>query len=152
MSATHDPVRPLMRLPFFFSLVFALSAPLWWTRGATELQLMPGLSVSALMGFCPMVAALILLYWEGGIAGARALVMRSFDFKRIKSKRWLVPLLFLLPVVSIVVYGLMRWVSLPLPTAQFHLLAALLMLIAFFVEAMGEALGWTGYALEPMQP
>jgi uncharacterized membrane protein len=61
MYATHDPVRPLMR-PFYFSLVFALSAPLWWIGGATDLQLMPGLSVSALMGFCPMAAALILIY------------------------------------------------------------------------------------------
>ena len=139
------------RLPAFFVLVFALSAPFWWIGGATDLQLMPGLSVSALMGFCPMVAALILVYREGGVAGARALLIRSFDFKRIKSKRWLVPVLFLLPGVSLVVYGLMRWMNLPLPAAQIHLSTALLMFIAFFVEALGEELGWSGYALESMQ-
>ena len=139
------------RLPAFFVLVFALSAPFWWIGGATDLQLMPGLSVSALMGFCPVVAASILVYREGGVAGARGLLIRSFDFKRIKSKRWLVPALFLLPVVSLVVYGLMRLMNLPLPGAQFHLFTALLMFTAFFVEALGEELGWSGYALEPMQ-
>ena len=119
--------------------------------GATDLELMPGLSVSALMGFCPMAAALILVYRDGGAADARALLMRSFDLKRIKSKRWLVPVLLLMPAVGLMVYGLMRWIGMPLPAAQFHLLTALLMFIAFFVEALGEELGWSGYALEPMQ-
>ena len=151
MHANLDPLGSSHRLPAFFLLVFAFSVPFWLIGGATDLQLMPGLLVSALMGFCPMGAALILVYRDGGTAGARALLMRSFDFKRIKSKRWLVPVLFLLPVVSLVVYGLMRWMSLPLPAAQFHLFIALLMFIAFFVEALGEELGWSGYALEPMQ-
>lgn len=151
MHTRLDPASPLSRLPLFFLLVFALSLAFWWIGGATDLQLMPGLSVSTLMGFCPMAAALILVYRDGGAAGARALLVRSFDFKRIKSKRWLVPVLLLMPAVSVAVYGLMRWMEIPLPAAQFHLLTALLMFIAFFVEALGEELGWSGYALEPMQ-
>ena len=151
MHASLDPLGPSHRLPTFFLLVFALSVPFWLIGGATDLQLMPGLSVSALMGFCPMSAALILVYRDGGAAGARAMLMRSFDFKRIKFMRWLVPVLLLMPAVSLAVYGLMRWMSLPLPAAQFHLFIALLMFIAFFVEALGEELGWSGYALEPMQ-
>ena len=135
----------------FFLLVFALSIPFWVIGGATDLQLMPGLSVSALMGFCPMAAALILVYRDKGATGARALLKRSFDFNRIKSRRWLVPVLLLMPAVSLVVYGLMRWTGMPLPAAQFHLFPALLMFIAFFVGAVGEELGWSGYALEPMQ-
>lgn len=151
MHASLDPVGPLPSLPLFFLLVFALSIPFWVIGGATDLELMPGLSVSALMGFCPMAAALILVYRDGGVADALALLMRSFDLKRIKSKRWLVPVLLLMPAVSLVVYGLMRWMSMLLPAAQFHLFTALLMFIAFFVEALGEELGWSGYALEPMQ-
>lgn len=141
---------PKSRLKFFL-LVFALSIPFWLIGGATDLQLMPGLSVSALMGFCPMVAALILVYRDKGSAGVCVLLMRSFDFKRIKSKRWLVPVLLLMPAVSLVVYGLMRWLDIPLPAAQVQLFPALLMFIAFFVEALGEELGWSGYAVEPMQ-
>ena len=41
----------------FFLLVFALSIPFWLAGGLTDLQLMPGLPVSALMAFCPMTAA-----------------------------------------------------------------------------------------------
>ena len=80
-----------------------------------------------------------------------ALLKRSFDFKRIKSKRWLVPILLLMPAISLMVYGVMRWTSMPMPLAQFQLFPALLMFAAFFMGALGEELGWSGYALEPMQ-
>ena len=135
----------------FFLLVFLLSIPFWLLGGATDLQLMPGLSVSALAAFAPVAAALVLVYRDGGTAEVLALLKRSFDFKRIQDKRWLVPVLFLMPAVSFVVYGLMRWMGTPLPGAQFQLLPAVLMFIAFFVGALGEELGWSGYALDPMQ-
>ena len=135
----------------FFALVIGLSIPFWLLGAATDLQLMPGLSVSALMGFNPMVAALILIYRDKGAAGAWSLLSRSFDFRRIKSKRWLVPTLLLMPAVSLMVYGVMRWTNMPVPPAQFQLLPALLMFVAFFIGALGEELGWSGYALEPMQ-
>ena len=103
------------------------------------------------MGFCPMVAALILTYRDKGATGAYSLFRRSFDFNRIKSKRWLVPTLLLMPAVSLMVYGVMRWTGMPVQPAQFHLLPTLLMFLAFFIGAVGEELGWSGYALEPMQ-
>jgi uncharacterized protein len=151
MQASLDPLGSSHRLPAFFLLVFALSVPFWLIGDATDLQLMPGLSVSALMGFCPTSAALILVYRDGGAAGARALLKRSFDFKRIQDKRWLVPVLLLMPAVNLVVFGLLRWLDMPLPAAQFHPFPALLIFIAFFVEGLGEELGWSGYALEPLQ-
>ncbi len=42
-------------------------------------------------------------------------------------------------------------VALPLPTPQFQVLATLAMFFAFFIAALGEELGWTGYAIDPMQ-
>jgi hypothetical protein len=55
----------LCRSPLqFFGRVFALSVPFWWIGGATGLELMPGLSVSELMTFCPMIAALMLVHRE----------------------------------------------------------------------------------------
>ena len=135
----------------FFALVFAFSTPFFVLGGATNLQLMPGLSVSALAAFAPVAAALVLVYRDGGTAGMLALLKRSFDFRRIQDKRWLVPVLFLMPTVSLTVYGLMRWMEIPLPAAQFQLLSALLMFIGFFVGALGEELGWSGYSLDPMQ-
>lgn len=135
----------------FFALVFVFSTPFWLLGGMTELQLMPGLSVSALAGFAPVTAALVLVDREKKSAGMLALLKRSFDFKRITSQRWLVPVLLLMPTVSLTVYSLMRWMEIPLPAAKFHLFPALLMFIAFFVGGLGEELGWTGYALDPMQ-
>ena len=135
----------------FFALVFLFSIPFWLLGGISDLQLMPGLSISALAAFAPMAAALVLVRRDQKSAGMLALLKRSFDFKRIRFKRWLVPVLLLMPTVSLTVYGLMRWMEIPLPAAQFHLFPALLMFIAFFVGGLGEELGWTGYALDPMQ-
>ena len=44
----------------FFPLLFALSVPFWLIGAVTDLQLMPGLSVSALMAFA---AAIVIVAW-----------------------------------------------------------------------------------------
>ena len=135
----------------FFALVFGLSFPFWLMGAATGLLLMPGLSASALMAFSPMAAALILVYRENKAAGVMALLARSLDFKRIKAKRWYLPIVLLMPGVGVVVYGLMHWMGISLPAPQVSLGPALLMFLAFFVGALGEELGWSGYVLDPMQ-
>jgi uncharacterized protein len=135
----------------FFLLVLALSIPFWSIGGVTDLQLMPGLSVSALMAFCPMVAALILVHQEGRTAGVTELLKRSFDFERVRAKRWYAPILLLMAGVNVAVFGLMRWMDMPLPAPQIMVLAAPLMFFAFFVGALGEELGWSGYITDPMQ-
>ena len=70
----------------FFLLVFALSVPFWLVGAMTGLQLMPGLSVSALMTFCPLAAALILVHRENGVASQATLLRSAFDFQRIDAK------------------------------------------------------------------
>ena len=135
----------------FFALAFGLSFPFWLMGAAIDLQLMPGLSASVLMAFSPMAAALILVYRENKAAGVMELLARSLNFKRIKAKRWYLPILLLMPGVSVVVYGLMHWMGMPLPAPQVSVVPALLMLLAFFVGALGEELGWSGYVLDPMQ-
>ena len=138
----------------FFALVFALSVPFWLLGATSDLQLMPGLSVSALMTFCPMAAALILVQRDSGAAGVTELMRRSFDFKRIREKRWYLPILLTMPAVSVVVFALMSWMAMPPPAPQFSAVAApaaLLMFIAFFIGALGEELGWSGYILDPLQ-
>ena len=135
----------------FFALVFLLSTAFWVFAAVTDMQLMPGLSVSALAAFCPMLAALILVYQERKATGVLGLLKRSFDFKRIKAKRWYVPVLFLMLAVNVVVYGLMRWMDMPLPAPDVQVWPTLLMFIAFFVAALGEELGWSGYATDSMQ-
>lgn len=143
---------PPIRSPLsFFLLVFTLSIPFWLAGAMSDLQLMPGLSVSALMAFCPMAAALLLVHRQGRGAGVAELLRRSFDYSRIRSKRWYVPVLFLMAGVNLAVYGLMRWLDMPLPAPQIRLPAAALVFVAFFVGALGEELGWSGYITDPMQ-
>jgi membrane protease YdiL (CAAX protease family) len=137
--------------PKFFLLVFALSIPLWLIGAVTPLQLLPGLPVSSLMSFCPLIAASILVYREDKTAGVTELLKRSFDYRRIRAKVWYVPTVLLMPGIAILVYGLMRLVRLPLPAPQFPGLAALAMFLAFFIAALGEEVGWSGYVIDPMQ-
>jgi len=135
----------------FFLLVFTLSTPLWIIGALTPLQLLPGLPVSSLMAFCPMIAASILVYREDKTAGVVELLKRSFDSKRIRMKVWYIPTVLLMPGIAILAYGLMRLVRLPLPTPEFPGLGALVMLPVAFIAALGEELGWSGYVLDPMQ-
>ena len=138
-------------LPKFFMLVFAISIPIWLISAAVDVELLPGLPLSALGAFCPMVAALVLVFEERKTAGVVALLKRSFDFKRTRRKRWYVPIVLLMPGVSVLVYGLMRWMGMPVPAPQFSAPTTLLMFLGFFAGALGEELGWSGYAIDPMQ-
>ncbi len=135
----------------FFLLVFALSIPLYLVGAVTGLQLLPGLPMSSLAFSCPMTSALILIYREKKTAGVTELLKRSFDFKRIRAKIWYAPIVFLMPGVMVLSYGVMRLMGSPLPTPQFPVLAALVMFLAFFIAALGEELGWSGYIIDPMQ-
>ncbi len=136
----------------FFLLVFALSVPFWLIGAVTGLELLPGLPVSSLGACCPLLAALILVYRENKTAGMTELLKRSFDYKRISAKVWYIPILLLMPGVMVLSYGLMRLLGLPLPTPHYPtVLAVLVMSFAFFVAALGEELGWSGYLIDPMQ-
>jgi membrane protease YdiL (CAAX protease family) len=64
---------------------------------------------------------------------------------------WYIPIILLMPGIAVLAYGLMRLLRLPLPIPEFPDLAALLMFPAAFVAALGEELGWLGYAIDPMQ-
>jgi len=92
----------------FFLLVFALSIPLWLIGAVTPLQMLPGLPVSSLMAFCPLIAASILVYREGKTTSVTELLKRSFDYRRIRAKVWYVPTVLLMPGIAVLAYGLMR--------------------------------------------
>jgi len=136
----------------FLLLVLALSIPFWLIGGASGVELLPRLPVSALMAFCPVLAASILVYRENKTAGVMKLLKRSFDCRRIRTKLWYAPILLLMPGVMLLTYALMRLMGLPLPTPQFPGPATLaMMFLGFFVAGLGEELGWSGYAIDPMQ-
>lgn len=71
-----------------FVLVFSLSVPFWCVGSLTDPQLMPGLSVSALMAFCTIAAALLQVRRDCGTTETRGLLKRSVDLMRITDRRW----------------------------------------------------------------
>jgi uncharacterized protein len=128
----------------FFVLVFALSAPIWLLEPRDW-------RITASVG-TPLVAALILVYKEDGRAGTRRLLRRVFDQRRIKAGIWYVPVIFLPPAIYLLTYSVTRLTRLPLPDKPYvPLLMVPLLLGLFFILAVGEEVGWTGYATDPMQ-
>ena len=114
-------------------------------------MLSPDLPVSSFISVCPVIAAAILVYRENGTTGVVALLRRAFDYERIRAKIWYVPTLLLLPGVYAATYAVMRARGLPLPTVQVPLLAAVVWALGFFTAGQCEELGWSGYALDPLQ-
>jgi hypothetical protein len=107
LSSSATPTRQRSPLKFFV-LVFALTAPFWAIGAVTGIQLLPGVPVAALAFVCPVLAAVILVYQEGKIAGVKTLLMRSFDYQRITAKIWFVPILLLLLVVAVLSFVIVR--------------------------------------------
>lgn len=136
----------------FFVLVFALALP-FWLLGALLTPIPPiHLSVSAFQVVCPLIAACILVYREENLGGVVRLLRRVFDQRRIKHKIWYIPILFLLPLLYVLSYGVMRLLGRPLPEAPFiPLLLLPIFFVVFFLAAVSEEVGWTGYAVDPLQ-
>ncbi len=136
----------------FFVLVFVLSVPFWVVGALTDLEFRPGLPLASLMTICPPAAAAILVDREQGRAGVLRWLRRSFDHRRSGPGLWYIPILGLMPLVMLASYGIMRVVGLPLPARpEFSLLPAAGLFTGFLVAALAEELGWSGYALGPMQ-
>ncbi len=135
----------------FFVLAFALGVPFWVAGETTRVQLLPGLPVAALIFICPGLAALILAFRENRTAGIHALLSRTFDYRRIEAKAWYIPILLLMPAVMALSYALMRRLGVAVPTLRFSVLRTITLLVVFFLAALGEELGWSGYAIDPMQ-
>jgi hypothetical protein len=117
----------------------------------TDRQLLPGLPVSALMAFVPIIAAAFLVYRESGRAGVVALVSRAVDVARFAPKIWYLPALLLFPAVALLSYGLTRALGLPLPPPEFSVSTVMILFAVFLLPALTEEVGWTGYATDPLQ-
>jgi membrane protease YdiL (CAAX protease family) len=135
----------------FFLLVFALSVPFWLIGAVSGLELSPGVPVAALMAVCPTLAAVLLVYREQKATGVSALLRRAFDFKRTAAKVWYIPTLLVMPGVMTVSYIVLRLTGVPVPSPQIAILPALVLCVLVFLLALAEELGWSGYAIDPLQ-
>lgn len=135
----------------FFLLVFGLTIPFWVLGAFTGIELLPGLPVAALAAVCPALAAAIMMFRDDNAAGVIALLKRAFDAERVHANIWYAPTLLLMPVVMTLSYMVLRLRGVPVPPPQITLVSALALFLIFFVSALGEELGWSGYAVDPMQ-
>jgi uncharacterized protein len=135
----------MIRSPLrFFVLVFALSIPIWLIQPRDW-------PISASVG-APLIAALILVYREEGGGGVKRLLSRVFDQRRIRKGIWYGPIILLMPVIYLLTYGVISLLGLPLPDEPyFPFLLIPLLFVLFFILAIGEEVGWTGYATDPLQ-
>ena len=142
-------------LHIFFLLVFLFSIP-FWVAGPVAERLLPdeltaSLPVSSLMVCAPVSAAVVLVRREKGPGAAKELLKRAFDYKRIRKKAWYVPILFLMPAMMVLQLGLMKLTGMPVGNPQVPVLMIPLSFAVFFIAALGEEVGWLGYAIEPLQ-
>jgi CAAX protease family protein len=135
----------------FFLLVFALSIPFAVLGWLTPVQLMPGIPISALGFLCPVSAAAILAARESGAAGVEALLARSLDYRRIRDKSWMLRAAVLMPLVTFMAWSLLHLLGKPLARSATGIGTTPLLFLIFLVAALGEELGWSGYAIDPLQ-
>ncbi len=131
----------------FFLLVFVLSVP-FYILGATGAQF-PGMTflpASALMGFVPIVTALILIYRQDGDKSAIALLKSSVAYGRNLSAAWILTVVLFMPIVSLFEFAILRLMGSAMPIPQIEFGRSLFYFAAFFIGAIGEELGWQGYA------
>lgn len=114
-------------------------------------ELLPGLPVSAVQFLCPVTAASFLLHRRSGAAGVAALLERSFDFTRITDSVSYVSVLLLIPAAYGLSYIIILMLGRPVAGVELNPLAIPLLLVVFFIGGLAEELGWSGYALDPMQ-
>ena len=139
----------------FFLLVFVLAIPFWVAGPVAERFLANGLPVglpiSSLMVCCPIFAAAILVRTKEGPHEVKELLKRAFDYRRITRRAWYVPILLLNPAVMVLQYGWMRLVGVQLPGVQVPVRMVAVSFVIFFIGAVGEEVGWQGYASDPLQ-
>lgn len=131
----------------FLILVFVLSIP-FYLLGITGIPLpgIPTLPASALMGFVPMIAALILTHRAHGSDGYIAMIRRLLDLNKHHRAIWVLATLLFMPVVTIAEFGILRLTGSSVPLPQIAFDEAGYLFLALLIEAIGEELGWQGYA------
>jgi hypothetical protein len=131
--------------------VLALSVPFWLLGAAFENRstgLPVNIPISAQMACCPLLAALILLHRDGRLPAVRAAVKDAVD-PRTVPLRWHLTTFGLMPLVMVLSYGLL-WLLGERPPGGIAWPAIPVLFLVFLAAALGEELGWMGYAYEPL--
>lgn len=140
-------------IPKYFILVILLSIPFWLLGALFDLtKYIPiQLPISALMFFCPMLAAFILTSKNGEKGDLKLLLNRIFDFNKIRNKWWLLLAILLIPALMYLTYLIMILFHVDMPKPEIKLSTTLIFAFLFFIGSIGEETGWTGFVTGPLQ-
>ncbi len=142
----------MTKSPFkFFVLVYVLSIPFLLVGTLTHIQLLPGIPLAGLAVICPVIAAAFFAYREQRLTGVKELLQRSFDFKPVKNNIWYISTILIPLGISFLMFFVMRLSGASVPIPSLSIVTTLVLYIMFFVFTLGEELGWTGYAIDPLQ-
>jgi len=131
----------LLSVPFYVWGVF------WPVHG-----LPLGLPATAVMIILPAGVATVQRRREQGAEAALELWRRVGDIGRIKSPGWFWAALLWMPFATVLAYGTMRFLDMPLPAAdEVPWSLTPLIFALYFFGASFEEIGWTAYATEPLQ-
>lgn len=134
----------------YLLLVFVLAVP-FWMLGSGRLPLPFSLPVSALVTFVPLLAAVLLVYWQRGFTGVKVLLKKAWARPETSDRFWYAPALLLPLLLYFLSYVVMRWLGRPLPVSDIPLYLVLLFFPLFMLMGAGEEIGWSGYAIDPLQ-
>jgi len=148
MSPTVSNSRSL--LPYFV-LVFAFSTPFWVLGAVSSQRLSSNLSLGSLMAISPVAAALVLSFRDKGSVGAKALLRRAVDYRGLRAKAWYLPIFLLMPMTMVAEYAVLRVAGVSIPGPDIAVPEVLISFLFFFVAALFEEVGWSGYAIDRLQ-
>jgi membrane protease YdiL (CAAX protease family) len=138
----------------FFVLVFVLSTP-FWILGAVAKDLtkiLPiRLPISALMTVCPFFAAVIIINKENKIQGITRLLKGAFDCKKIRDKKWYIAIILMMPVTALLSYCILKYSDILNAKPDLPPVTVLIFSFVYFIGAIGEEVGWSGYVIHPLQ-
>jgi uncharacterized protein len=149
----REPVTQGRRPFLFIGLVFLLSVPLYCLG---NLQVLPKsfhlyAPVFILASAIPLLLANLFLYRERGSGSVNAQWKNILGFRQIRSPIWYIPIFLTMPATLLVTYALTSLIGKPIPDPHFPILLVPLLFAVFFVFAVGEEAGWSGYVIDGLQ-
>lgn len=139
----------------FFALTFLLSAPLYVLNALAFQELLWSPRLGALyitlLTFTPAAAAALLTWRAHGTSALKVLLLRVFDYQRIRRRWWYLPTLLVGPVIFAMSVGWIVLTDTPVPPPMVPLVALPVVFTFVFLLAAGEEAGWMGYAFEPLE-
>ncbi|SER43672.1 CPBP family intramembrane glutamic endopeptidase [Natrinema salaciae] len=150
---TNSVQRGRRKIGVFLLLTFGWSWGFWGPKALAAEGLVESVPALPELGaFGPTVAAFVLVTYTNGISGARRLARRAV--RRNFPKRWVIPALFLSPIIVFTALGvaIATDASLSFPWTDNPIVLPIAFGVIFFLGGpVQEEFGWRGYLLDPLQ-